>query len=134
MPELKQNNTIEAVLFDLDGTLLRANMKEFVPQYIRGLSAYCTDLVEPEKFEKTLLTIIRDLIHTEGDGSMTNEEKVYARMHRELAIPESKMRESLTQLKQQGLDGLREFIQPIPLARQIVKDCQKKRYSPGSGD
>ena len=126
MLEPKQKNTIKAVLFDLDGTLLRANMKEFVPQYIRGLAAYCTDLVEPKKFEKTLITIIRDLIHTEGDGSMTNEERVYARMHQELAIPESMMRESLAHLKEHSLDRLRGFIHPIPLARQIVKDCQRK--------
>ncbi|MCD6580992.1 MAG: HAD family hydrolase [Desulfuromusa sp.] len=126
MPELKQKNTIKAVLFDLDGTLLRANMKGFIPQYIRGLAAYCANLVEPKKFEKTLLTIIRDLIHTEGDGFMTNEERVYTRMHRELAIPESMLRKSLTQFKEHGLDRLQEYIQPIPLAGQIVKDCQEK--------
>ena len=73
MPGLKQKRNIKAVLFDLDGTLLRANMKKFIPQYIRELSAYCVDLVEPKKFEKTLLQAIRDLIHTEGDGYMTNE-------------------------------------------------------------
>lgn len=126
MSELKQKNIIKAVLFDLDGTLLRANMKGFIPQYIRGLAAYCADLVKPKKFEKTLLTIIRDLIHTEGDGFMTNEERVYSRMHQELAIPNSMLRESLTKFKEHGLDKLQEFIQPIPLAGQIVKDCQEK--------
>ena len=126
VPKMKQKYDIRAVLFDLDGTLLRANMKGFIPQYIRGLAAYCTDLVEADKFAKTLLAVIRDLIHTEGDGSITNEERVYTRMNRELGIPESMLRESLTQLKGNDLDQLQEFIQPIPLAKQIVKDCQKK--------
>ena len=126
MTESEEKFSIEAILFDLDGTLLRANMKEFVPQYIRSLATYCANLVEPKKFEKTLLSILRDLIHTEGDGSITNEERVYSRMHRELAVPESTMRESLSQFKENGLDRLREHIHPIPLAKQIVKECQEK--------
>ena len=126
MTETEKKNTFEAILFDLDGTLLRANMQKFIPQYIRGLAAHCTELVEPEKFERTLLTIIRELIHTEGDGSMTNEERVYTRMYQELALPKSMMRESLAQLKENSLDELREFVHPIPLAKQIVKDCQEK--------
>ncbi len=129
MPSLKQNNAIEAVLFDLDGTLLRAQMRDFIPQYIRGLSTYCADLVEPKKFERTLLATIRDLIHTEGDGLTTNEERVYARMHKDLAISETKMRDSLTHFKNNGLADLQKFIHPIPLAKQIVKGCHRKGIS-----
>ena len=126
MLEKKKKITIKAVLFDLDGTLLRAQMKEFIAQYIHGLSSFCADRVKPKKFEKTLLKIIHELIHTEGNGSMTNEERVYTRMRQELAIPESLIGDSLIQLKQHGLDRLQQFIQPIPLARQIVKNCQNK--------
>jgi FMN phosphatase YigB (HAD superfamily) len=126
MPILRQKNTIEAILFDLDGTLLRVQMREFIPQYILGLSAYCADRVKPKKFEKALLASIRDLIHTEGDSSMTNEERVYREMLKNLALPESVMRESLAHFKDNGLAELEELIQPIPLAGKIVKDCQKK--------
>ena len=126
MLEQKKQVTIKAVLFDLDGTLLRAQMREFIAQYIHGLSAFCADRVKPKKFEKTLLKIIHDLIQTEGNGSMTNEERVYTSMHQELAITESLMGESLAQLKQHGLESLQQFIQPIPLAKQIVKNCQNK--------
>lgn len=126
MPEKKHNDTIEAVLFDLDGTLLRAQMKEFISQYIQGLSAHCANRVKPKKFEKTLLKIIHDLIHIEGDGSMTNEERVYAGMRQELALPKSMMDESLAQLKKTGLDRLQQFVQPVPLAKKIVNGCQKK--------
>ena len=125
MSDLPRNSQIKAILFDLDGTLLRANMREFVPRYIGELSAYCADLVDPEKFKKTLLTIIRELIHIEGDGSMTNENRLYNRMHRELAIPEAVMREGLSQLKDNGLEQLKEFIFPIPLAKKIIADCHK---------
>ncbi len=126
MTESEQKTTIKAILFDLDGTLLRANMQQFIPQYIRSLAVYCAEKVTSKKFEKVLLAIIRDLIKTAGDGSKTNEERVYARIHQELSISESMMRDCLTQFKQNDLEELREWIQPIPLARQIVKECQKK--------
>ncbi|WP_321369595.1 HAD family hydrolase [uncultured Desulfuromusa sp.] len=125
MSNLRPENRIKAVLFDLDGTLLRAQMREFIPRYLRALSAYCTDIVAPEKFEKTLLEIIRDLIHTEGDGLRTNEERVYSKMQRDLAIPESRMRESLALFEQNDLNGLQHFIHPIPLAKQIVRNCHE---------
>ena len=126
MAESKQKNTIKAVLFDLDGTLLRAQMREFIPRYIRGLAAYCADVVEPRKFEKTFFRIIRELIHTQGDGLSTNEERVYARLERDLALPESKMRESLAHFGTNDLIELQNLIRPIPLAKQIVKDCHEK--------
>ncbi|SDZ82817.1 Phosphoglycolate phosphatase, HAD superfamily [Desulfuromusa kysingii] len=123
MSKTRQKNAIKAVLFDLDGTLLRAQMREFIPRYLRALSAYCADTVAPEKFAKTLHGIIRDLIHTEGDGLRTNEERVYSKVDNDLAISESKMRECLAQFEKNDLPGLQSFIRPIPLAKQIIKDC-----------
>ncbi len=55
MPEQEQNNTIKAVLFDLDGTLLRGQMKDFISQYIQSLSAYCADRVKPKNLKKLYL-------------------------------------------------------------------------------
>lgn len=126
MSGLRQKKAIEAVLFDLDGTLLRAQMREFIPQYLRGLSAYFADLVKPKEFERVLLSTIRELIHTDGDGLRTNEERVYSRIHQDLAIHETKMRECLAHFEKNDLAELQNLIRPIPLAKQIVKDCHKK--------
>ncbi|MCK5826178.1 MAG: HAD family hydrolase [Desulfuromusa sp.] len=126
MMESEQKGAIKAILFDLDGTLLQANMHKFIAQYIRSLAVYCAEKVTSKQFEKVLLAIIHDLIKTAGDGSKTNEERVYARIRQELSIPESMMRDCLTQFKQNDLEELREWVQPIPLAKQIVKECQEK--------
>jgi len=114
------------VLFDLDGTLLRAQMGEFIPRYIHALSAYYADVVAPKKFEKKFFAIIRDLLHNKGDGLQTNEERLYGRMRRELAIPESKMHEGLALFEKNDLQDLQSLIRPIPLAQQIVTGCHKK--------
>jgi len=116
---------IQAILFDLDGTLLRAQMRDFVPQYLSGLSAYFADQVKPDQFIAELLTTIRGLIHHEGDGSMTNEERVYASMLHNFAISETAMRSSLGHFRLNGLETLREWIHPIPLAQEIISRCQK---------
>ncbi len=126
MSKLNPNAPIKAILFDLDGTLLRGNMKGFIRTYIGKLSSYCSDKVEPEAFAQALLTIIRDLISTEGDGSKTNEERVYSKIHHELALPEAILRECLLQLKANDLAELQPYIHPVPLAKQIVKECQQK--------
>ncbi|MBN1958950.1 MAG: HAD family hydrolase [Desulfuromonadales bacterium] len=117
---------IQAVLFDLDGTLLRAQMTEFIPRYVHALAAYCADRVKPKKFEKVLLAAIRDLIHTEGDGSTTNEERVYATMRRELKLPEEVLSDSLEHFRDNGLAELRGLIHPVPLAQKIVSSCAEK--------
>ena len=126
MMKSEGGNPIEAILFDLDGTLLRANMQKFIPQYINGLAAYCSRQIKSKQFEKVLLAIIRDLIQTEGDGFTTNEERVYFKMEQELAVPEAMMRAALKQFQQNDLEELQKWIQPIPLAIQIIKECRRK--------
>ena len=126
MPESEKNSTIEAILFDLDGTLLQADMQNFIPRYLRSLASYCTEKATVSQFETELLAIIYDLIKTAGDGSRTNEERVYSRMLKKLSISESMMRNSLSQFKKNNLEELQKWVHPIPLAGQIVQECQEK--------
>ena len=106
MVETDPKYNFAAVLFDLDGTLLRAQMTEFIPRYVHALAAYCAEYVKPKKFEKAMLMAIRNLIQTQGDGVVTNEERVYAIMERELALPRELLRDSLTQFEEHDLADL----------------------------
>ena len=81
-------SSIEAVLFDLDGTLLRVQMAEFIPRYIDGLAGHCLEYVKPKKFARAMLGAIRGLILVDGDGHMTNEQRIYATLVEQLSIPE----------------------------------------------
>lgn len=125
LPQVK-NKQIEAVLFDLDGTLLRAQMTEFIPRYVEGLAQYCAADVKPKRFIKAKLAAIRDLIQTEGDGRMTNEGRLFALMRHDLGISEDLLRNSLEHFEKNGLPQLQNLIRPIPLARQIVKECRQR--------
>lgn len=126
MTEDVKKYDFQAVLFDLDGTLLRAQMTTFIPRYVRALADFCADRVKPKKFEKAMLSSIRNLILEPGDNVATNEERVYAALKRELNLPEEMIRDSLDHFEQNGLTELQNLIHPVPLAQKIIADCAQK--------
>lgn len=46
---------LQAVLFDLDGTLLQMDAEEFVSEYLKEISAAASSVMEPEHFVRALL-------------------------------------------------------------------------------
>jgi len=62
---------INAVLFDLDGTLIDINIDAFVKNYVLLLSNYVKDYVPPNKFIPRLMKVSKRV--EENDGSDTNE-------------------------------------------------------------
>ncbi len=119
------SHPIAAVLFDMDGTLLRARMSEFIPRYVDSLASYCADHVKPKKFVKAKMRAIRELIYQPGDGRLTNEQRLLQLMVRDLKVSETVLRDSFELFAANGLDELEDFIKPIPLAQQIVKQCHQ---------
>ena len=117
----------DAILFDLDGTLLRVEMTEFIPRYVEGLAEYCRDHTKPKKFVRAMLGSIRDLLKNAGDGVQTNEARVCSYLHRELALPETVLRETFRQFAANHLDSLAGMVKPIPLARKILQECLRQR-------
>lgn len=117
----------DAILFDLDGTLLRVEMTEFIPRYVAGLAEYCRDYTKPKKFVRAMLDSIRDLLKNAGDGVQTNEDRVCSYLHRELALPQTALRETYRQFAANHLDSLAEMVKPIPLARCILKECLQQQ-------
>ena len=120
-------NKPEIILFDLDGTLLRVQMTEFIPRYVRGLANCCADHVSPGKFVKAMLEAIGELINTFGDGETTNEQRIMSYLHRRLAIPEKFIRECFTKFRLEGLSELETLVKPIPLAKMIVEECLSQK-------
>jgi len=125
---MKANNAapLDAILFDLDGTLLRVQMAEFIPRYVEGLASCFTPYAKPKKFARVMLGAIRGLIRDEGDGQQTNQQRVYSILQQHLAIPQQAAREAFQSYAAEQLDSLQELVQPIPLARQILLDCQQR--------
>ncbi len=123
--QLAKNRAIKAILFDLDGTLIRVQMSKYIPRYIDGLAIYCSDLVKPKKFHQAMLDSIRILIQHGGDGLQTNEQRVFSTLQHQLAIPENQLRQCFDQFRCEGMAEMKDLVQPIPLAREIIEECRQ---------
>ena len=117
--------SIKAVLFDLDGTLLRIRMSEFIPRYIAGLAECCADYVKPKKFEQAMLAAIRSLIRFPGVDGQTNEQRLFSFMQQQLSVAEEDLRGCFAAYRHSSMAGLEPLVKPVPLAQQIVAECQQ---------
>ncbi len=74
---------LQAVLFDLDGTLLRLNAEEFVREYLKEISAAAASVVEPRQFVKALLAST-EVMQQQHNQRQTNAEVFWADFHMRL--------------------------------------------------
>jgi FMN phosphatase YigB (HAD superfamily) len=65
-------DSIQAILFDLDGTLLSNNMDAFLPHYFELLGSRMAHVMPPEPFLAHLMRATRAMIA--NDGRATNQE------------------------------------------------------------
>lgn len=71
MIHVKLNKKIQAVLFDLDGTLIDVDLKKFIPGYLRLLSESIAHLVPPRKVISKLLKASEAV--NNNNGTQTND-------------------------------------------------------------
>ncbi|QIA26729.1 HAD family hydrolase [Thermaerobacter sp. PB12/4term] len=67
---------IEAVLFDLDGTLLELDMDRFLPVYLQRLAAWVADLFDPEDFLRQLVRATTAVMQNR-DRSQRNQDLLW---------------------------------------------------------
>jgi HAD superfamily hydrolase (TIGR01549 family) len=65
------NHNIQAVLFDLDGTLIEVDLKKFIPGYLKLLSESISHLIPPKKVISKLLKASEAVNH--NNGTQTND-------------------------------------------------------------
>ncbi len=113
---------IRGILFDLDGTLLQVEMKEFIPDYLKALSHCFSDLADSRIFSRAVLDATFALLRRERNGR-TNREFFLESISRSLNIPAALVADRLDEFCGNGLDALAPHIRPLPLARRILQRC-----------
>lgn len=113
---------IEAILFDLDGTLLNVEMDAYISGYVRGLARYFSDLANRCRFADTVVTTAFDLLKAD-QGEQTMEELFLALLEERLGIDGDLFRNRLNLYCDNGLHHLAPLVRPFPLARQILQYC-----------
>lgn len=110
---------IKAVLFDLDGTLIDVDMNRFVPVYLRRLTEYMKDQVNPVHAMRSLHHAVAAMF-ANTDASRTLESILLDVLAAELAITPEQYAECLEQFCRNDLEELRPLVTGHPLSSQLV--------------
>ena len=122
-PEDFSLDSVEAILFDLDGTLLGVDMHTFISNYLAGLAARLEDLAHSHQVAGKMRDAVVDML-TRVDGQLTLEQRMLNYLEENLAIPPHRYQEALADFCRENLPGLASCIQEHPLARPLLKACQ----------
>lgn len=113
---------IEAILFDLDGTLLNIEMNAYIAGYVQGLACHFSDLVNRCRFADTVVTTAYDLLKADR-GEQTMEDLFLSLVEERLGIDGELFRRRLGHYCDDGLHRLATLVRPFPLARRILQCC-----------
>lgn len=111
---------IRAVLFDLDGTLLRLGQETFLREYLKLLSAKVGGLVPADRFVKQLMASTAAMIG-DNDPARTNQEVFFADFFPKLGIPRETLMPILDDFYEQDFGKLRRIAGADAAARRAVQ-------------
>ena len=110
---------VQAVFFDLDGTLLQVEMKSFIPTYVRTLAESFSEFAPPERFATIVGAAAYALLKKDDEGT-TNQQLFLRALNYHLDIPTDLFDSRLAHFCDHGLPRLAPLIRPLPLARRIL--------------
>jgi FMN phosphatase YigB (HAD superfamily) len=111
---------IQAVLFDLDGTLIDVDMHCFVPSYLLRLTEQMSDQVNPAQATRTLHHAVAAMF-ANTDADKTLETILLEVLQAELALSPGAYAASLERFYCNGLDSLRHLVKGHPLSPRLVE-------------
>jgi FMN phosphatase YigB (HAD superfamily) len=111
--------TIRAVLFDLDGTLLDSDMNEFLPHYLRLLSARMAAVLPPDEFVAHLAQASDAMVV--NDGRATNEEIFAAAFYPLIGQSREKIEPIFLDFYAADFPSLQRHTRRKPQARRVVQ-------------
>ena len=121
---MKIGENIEAIFFDLDGTLLPLDQFDFLKQYFRAITAFAVEHgISSDKFSAGMVAGIEAM--TNNDGSKTNMETYWEVFCAVSALDRSFVEDTLAEFYADGFKKLREFTNPNPLAVEALRAARK---------
>src|SRR3990172_1130223 len=116
---------IQALLLDLDDTLLVNNIDRFLPDYLQRLGAFLNDLVPAERFIPLLLQATR--VMAENRDPEVTLEKVFAgSFYPSLGMSEDSLRDRIDAFYKTEFPRLRALAKPIPEAQALVRKAEER--------
>lgn len=116
---VRRTANVGAVLFDLDGTLLKLEMDLFWRAYFDQLAQYFADLVAPARFIEILQGATKTMMHN-TDPSRTNKEVFWAEFLPRTALDSDVVMPLVDRFYEEKFGLLGGYASPAPLARDAV--------------
>lgn len=115
-------DNVQAVFFDLDGTLVDVDMDRFVPSYLRRLTERMSDQVSPARAIQALHLAV-SVMFANTDAARTLESILLEVLQSEVSITSEQYAASLERFCQTDLEALRPLVTGHPLSSQLVESC-----------
>jgi FMN phosphatase YigB (HAD superfamily) len=118
---------IQALLFDLDGTLLDSSMETFLPPYFEALVAKVARLVPPQRFIEQIMRSTRVMM-ANTDPTRTNAQVFAADFFPALGLPRESLMPIFEDFYAHEYGRLRVHTRPKPQARPVVESAFAAGY------
>jgi HAD superfamily hydrolase (TIGR01549 family) len=116
----------QAILFDLDGTLLDSSMEKFLPHYFAKLAARVADVAPPKVFIAHLLEATEAMVA--NNGRATNEEVFSAAFYPFAGRTRAQLEPIFVDFYERDFPALRELTQRKADARPAVERAFAQGY------
>jgi FMN phosphatase YigB (HAD superfamily) len=112
----------DAVLLDLDGTLLPLDFDQFLPRYLTRLGRFYLDVLGVDIVPLTMQSLPRVLA---SDGRATNADLVWPFLAEKLGVDRGTLERTYAELIARDGEWLGQGITPDPAAATIVEICRE---------
>lgn len=118
---------IQAILFDLDGTLLDYDMlQDFIPPYLEKLAAYTSALLPAKTLINGIMQTSEVLVN--GTGELTNEEAFAATFYPLVGVAREVLEPRFQSFYEEVFPTLQEIAAATPGARRVVETAFELGY------
>ena len=118
---------LEAVLFDLDDTLLGNHMDTFIPRYFALLGQYAEAYLPRDEFLKVLMSATRAMM-ADTDLSLTNREVFWQSFHEQTGLDSEEMELFFDKFYRNQFLALESVVTRRETAVSLVNFFQQKGY------
>jgi len=119
---------IQAVLLDLDDTLLGNNMERFLPLYFAALGERLARIIAPEDLLRQVLASSRVMMQNQ-DPTVTNQQVFDADFFPNLGYPEAEVRPVIDSFYEDDFPALKQYTHTRPQARTLVQSLFDHGYA-----
>ncbi len=123
-----ENTRYEALLLDLDGTLLDLDIEKFIPAYIEALSGKFRDLLNRDSFVNHLFAATRTMV-VNNDPERRNETVFYEEFCRRIGKSREQIQPVIDEFYRDSFPGLSCWGKVHPDAAAVIDNARDKNLS-----